>query len=217
MAAHQIAELRFVNYLAHILLAGPEPEAQLGGLLGDFAKAIDISEFGLPASREILVHRAIDSFTDSHPLVLAAKALFRAHTRRYSGILIDLVYDHFLAKNWSEYSHANFRDFIDGVYQSLMSTGAPLPDRLAKLIPVMVREDWLGSYREFGGVELAAHRLSRKLSKGGDRLTAGIEDLRAHYTELSHGFASFFPELQGAVLKMRLRLQSNINDEQFSD
>ena len=195
-----------MNYLAHLYLAGPEPDAQIGALLGDFTKIIDVSSIGPLASREILVHRAIDAFTDSHHLVLSAKAKFRAETRRFAGIHLDILYDHLLAKSWGNYSNEGLREFIDQFYVTLMTTRVPLPERLANLAPSLVAEDWLGSYHEFKGVELAVSRVSTRLSKGQETILAGIEDLRDNITEFSQGFESFFPELVSFVRTERSRV-----------
>jgi acyl carrier protein phosphodiesterase len=184
-----------VNYLAHIYLAGPEPDAQIGALLGDFAKVVDVASLGHLASREILIHRAIDAFTDTHQVVLSAKSKFRPETRRFAGIHLDILYDHLLAQSWGNYSGERLSDFIDRFYKSILITKIPLPERLANLVPALVAEDWLGSYREFEGVELAVKRVSTRISKGQEAFLAGIDDMRAHIEEFSQGFEEFFPSL----------------------
>jgi acyl carrier protein phosphodiesterase len=195
-----------VNYLAHIFLAGPEPEAQLGGLLGDFTKPFSGMSFGATAEREILIHRRIDSFTDAHPIVLAAKARFSPRARRFSGLVLDLLYDHFLADHWSEYCDLDLRRYIDRFCITLLNPPFVLPERLSKLAPALASEDWLGSYAEYGGFERAVKRLSLRLSKGAEQMLEGLTDVRRHLSAFEAGFQSFFPELQSYVQRKREEL-----------
>jgi acyl carrier protein phosphodiesterase len=192
-----------VNYLAHILLAGEDSEAQLGGLLGDFTKPNGQVAFGDKIEREIRIHRMVDSFTDSHRVVLSAKAKFRPGTRRFSGIVLDILYDHFLADTWAHYSQVDLRGFIDRFYDSLMNSPFSLPQRLHQIAPVLVEEDWLGSYVEYAGFERAVRRLSGRLSKGAGELIGGLEDASRNLSEFRDGFGVFFPELQKYVTTQR--------------
>jgi acyl carrier protein phosphodiesterase len=195
-----------MNYLAHILLAGPTVEAQLGGLFGDFSKPGAIAHFSPLMQREILLHRAIDSFTDSHPVVLAAKALFRAHTRRYSGIILDVFYDHVLAQHWHHYCTLDLSAFLDKFYREMEDFTHLFPEKFAQLKSRLVAEDWLGSYRTFAGVEIAIRRLSTRLSTGGAAMQAGVEDLCQNYENFCAGFTQFFPALMTYVAAQRAHL-----------
>ena len=195
-----------MNYLAHILLAGDDPEAQLGGLLGDFTKPGLDSSFGSTIAREIRIHRLIDKFTDSHAIVLDAKSKFRPGTRRFAGIILDILYDHFLASAWSQHSSEDMGIFIHRFYAFLLESRAMLPERLQQIAPMLVAEDWLGSYTEFAGVERAVRRLSFRISKGGENMISGLEDAALNLTKFSEGFALFFPELRDHVTKVRLQL-----------
>jgi acyl carrier protein phosphodiesterase len=185
-----------VNYLAHIYLARPEPDAMLGGLLGDFV-------FGMrgpdawpePIRAEILRHRAIDRFTDAHPAVVAARARFPDGRRRYAGIALDVFFDHCLARDWSRWCDEPLADFTARFYAHLLATAPRLPERLRGLAPPMAAHDWLGSYRHRASVDRAVTRIATRLSRNGERLVACLDDLRANEDALARSFDAFFPDL----------------------
>lgn len=196
-----------MNYLAHIFLAGTNPEAQLGGLLGDFVKPNFSGSFDTTIEREIRINRLIDSFTDSHAVVLSAKAKFRPSTRRFSGIILDVLYDHFLASAWTSYSQDNIEQFIQRFYAYLLNVEMSLPERLVRIAPYIAEEDWLGSYREFTGFEIAIHGVSTRVSRRAEELISGLEDVALNIAEFRQGFSVFFPELQSYVRNERHRLE----------
>jgi acyl carrier protein phosphodiesterase len=198
-----------MNYLAHLYLAGTDPEAQLGGLLGDFAKPRDDHLFPAQVRREIRLHRSIDAYTDAHPLVLGSKTLFRPGARRFSGMVLDVLYDHFLAAGWARHSDEDLDAFIARFYAHLGATQLPLPGRLARVAPMLIAQDWLGSYRSLAGVERAVDGMSRRVSRNGEQMRAGLDDVRAHYDALRERYEDFFPELARFVADERRRLPTD--------
>ena len=167
----------------------------IGAMLGDFVKADFAGKFGSEIEREILIHRKVDTYTDSHPVVRAARQQFDAERRRYAGIVLDVFYDHVLAQNWSQYCSTPLPDFISNFYRALVENRALLPERLAAVVPMIVEQDWLGSYRDFAGVEVAIRRISGRLSRNGNLLRDGLQDVRSNYASLCDGFNEFFPDL----------------------
>ncbi|HEY0065450.1 MAG TPA: ACP phosphodiesterase [Telluria sp.] len=192
-----------LNFLAHIFLARHSDDAMLGALLGDFVKPHSGFAFNAEVEREILIHRKVDAFTDSHPLVLHAKTLFPGPSRRFAGILLDVFYDHVLAAHWDRYADVALAPFVQRFYQTLRDNADLLPPRLAGAAPYMIRQDWLGSYVDYGGVEIAIRRMSTRLSKNGDIMCAGLDDLSANYDALANDFHAFFPELIAFVHRTR--------------
>ncbi len=184
-----------MNYLAHLYLARHSDHAMLGALLGDFVKPHAGAPFAPDIEAEIVTHRKVDSFTDSHPIVLDAKALFNGPPRRYAGILLDVFYDHMLAKHWQDYSAIALDSFIARFYDALQRHAGILPPNLARLAPYMIEQDWLGSYQHYQGVDIAVRRISTRLSKNGDLMRDGLVDLKSNYATLEQGFHQFFPEL----------------------
>jgi len=183
-----------MNYLAHLHLGGPQPADMLGSLYGDFVKGR--LQGGLPTQIEagIRLHRQIDAFTDSHPLVLQAKGRFPTQRRRYAGILLDLFFDHCLAANWHDYSAEPLERFTQRAYSVLKNEPA-LPGKLAMIAPRMAAQDWLGSYREFAVLEQVLAGMSRRLSRP-EGLAGGLGELERLYDPLLEDFRSFYPQLQ---------------------
>jgi acyl carrier protein phosphodiesterase len=196
-----------MNYLAHIYLASQSDDAMIGAMLGDFAAAKYAGDYTPEIEREIAIHRKVDMYTDSHPVVLAAKQQFEQGRRRFAGILLDIFYDHVLIVNWVRYSDRPAEELIARFYSALQARRAILPERLQRMLPYMVEHDWLGSYREFSGVELAVTRVSQRLSRNGELLRDGLEDLHKNYAQLSAGFHEFFPDLIGYAARTREQMQ----------
>ena len=183
-----------MNYLAHLHLGGPQPGDLLGSLYGDFVKGPLQGRWPAEIEAGIRLHRQIDAFTDSHPLVLQAKSRFPSERRRYAGILIDLFFDHCLAANWADYSTEPLAHFTQRVY-GVLAAEPELPGKLAVIAPHMAAHDWLGSYREFDVLERVLANMSRRLSRA-DGLAGGLAELEQLYEPLLQDFRDFYPALQ---------------------
>ena len=183
-----------MNYLAHLFLSDGTPESLIGNLLGDFVKGSIENIYSTPIIKGIYLHRKIDSFTDSHPVFRSSKRLIGLDRRRFSGMMIDIFYDHFLAKNWSQYSNIGLNDFTNRVYQVLQENKNILPERLKSILPDMIAYDWLASYRETSTINRAINGLSRRIKRK-NNLFGGVEELFLNYQQLQADFSVFFPEL----------------------
>jgi acyl carrier protein phosphodiesterase len=184
-----------MNYLAHIYLARQSGPAMVGAMLGDFVKVNDGEHFSPEIAREISLHRYVDSYTDAHPIVIAAKQLFPEGRRRYAGIVLDVFYDHVLSQRWDAYCATSKQALIERFYQALADHEDVLPEKLQEILPRLIKQDWLGAYGEFSGVELAISRISTRLSRNGHLLREGISDVLQHYEAIASGFDQFFPDL----------------------
>ena len=183
-----------MNYLAHLHLGGDRPEQLLGSLYGDFVKGPLEGRFSLPLEQAIRLHRHIDSFTDSHPQVLAALARFPAERRRFAGIILDVFFDHCLALHWQDYAQQPLAQFTARVYQVLMAE-RELPGRLAQVAPLMAAGDWLGSYREFATLEQVFRGIARRLSRP-QGMSGAMAEVEVLYPLLLEDFRQFYPQLQ---------------------
>lgn len=183
-----------MNYLAHLHLGGPAPHQLLGSLYGDFVKGPLDGRWPQGIEAGIRLHRRIDLFTDSHPVVRDARALFPAARRRVSGILLDLFFDHCLARDWADYAEVPLPAFTGQVYRVLADQAA-LPGALARIAPRMAEQDWLGSYRDFDTLAVVVGGMSRRLSRP-ELLAGGFAELAERYQPLSEHFRHFYPELQ---------------------
>jgi acyl carrier protein phosphodiesterase len=190
-----------MNYLAHLHLGGDQPAQLLGSLYGDFVKGRLAGQWPLEIEAAIGLHRQIDQFTDSHPLLAAARARFPAARRRYSGILLDLFFDHCLALSWDAYASEPLQQFTGRVYRVLLEQ-PQLPGHLALIAPRMAAQDWLGSYREFATLELVLAAMQRRLSRAGV-LDGALAELEALYQPLLADFHEFYPQLQAFAAARR--------------
>lgn len=178
----------------------------LGSLYGDFVKGPLTGRWPAEIEAGILLHRKIDVFTDSHPIVLQAKQRFPSERRRYAGILIDLFFDHCLAADWHLYSPEPLRVFTARVYRVLREE-TELPGKLATLAPRMAEQDWLGSYRDFTVMEQVVAAMSRRLTRP-EGLAGGAAELERIYSPLRQDFHAFYPELQAFAASHGLSAQS---------
>jgi len=183
-----------MNYLAHLHLGGQRPGQLLGSLYGDFVKGRLQGQFDPEVEAAIALHRRIDVFTDRHPLVDTALGRFSETRRRYAGIVLDVFFDHCLARDWTLYADRPLEQFTADVYQ-VLSRERQLPERLAKIAPHMVANDWLGSYREFAVLEQVLRGISRRLTRP-EELAGAMAELRRLYEPLSEDFSLFYPQLQ---------------------
>ena len=199
-----------MNYLAHAWLARHSDEAILGALLGDFVFGQSTLQEWPPAIREEIVrHRRIDRYTDDHPAVVAARGLFdAAGLRRYAGIVLDVYFDHCLARDWLRWNDVSLATFTSRVYRVLHDHRGQLPPRLQAIAPRMAAHDWLGSYAVRGNVDGAVRGIATRLSRNGDKLVACLDLLRAHETQVDAAFDAFFPELVDAARRLRIELEA---------
>ncbi|WP_336355058.1 ACP phosphodiesterase [Pseudomonas granadensis] len=188
-----------MNYLAHLHLGGQRPGQLLGSLYGDFVKGRLQGQFAPEVEAAIQLHRRIDVFTDRHPLVDIALGRFTETRRRYAGIVLDVFFDHCLARDWSLYAEQPLEVFTAGVYR-VLSSEQQLPERLAKIAPHMVANDWLGSYQQFEVLEQVLRGISRRLTRP-EELAGAMGELRRLYEPLSEDFSLFYPQLQDFALQ----------------
>jgi len=197
-----------VNYLAHLYLARHSDDAMLGALLGDFVGGARLQAWPASIALEIQLHRHIDTYTDSHPAVQALKARFPQGLRRFSGIALDVYFDHLLARYWPSTESATLDAFSARAYRVLRAHHGQLPARLQRLAPLMEAGDWLGSYRQRDNVDRAVERIATRLSRGGESLAACLPLLRTHERVAKEGFRIFFPQLIDFSSRQRTRLQA---------
>lgn len=191
-----------MNYLAHAFLAGPLPADRVGGVVGDFVKGpLDPLPHGLaPAlAAGVRLHRRIDSFADGHPAFRRSRARASAARRRVSGIMVDLFYDHFLARHWEilgarQALEAKLGDFTARLYREIASHPAPLPAAFLPVFERMAAHDWLGSYREAENVALALDRMAQYRLRQPNPLAGAGEELLRDYAGFEADFLEFLPD-----------------------
>ncbi|ACB53968.1 DUF479-containing protein [Crocosphaera subtropica ATCC 51142] len=194
-----------MNYLAHLLLAENTPESRIGNLLGDFVKGrIDpkISPYSQDIIKGIKTHLKVDQFTDNHEIFKRSKQRIYHSQGRFSGVLIDVFYDHFLANNWQLFSSEKLEIFADNTYTILRKNYYQLPEKLQLILPRIILENWLVSYRKIEGIKRTCQRLAQRIKRPNncahrraDLFEIAHYDLQENYQELESDFLLFFPKL----------------------
>ncbi|MDQ2657200.1 MAG: ACP phosphodiesterase [Bacteroidota bacterium] len=185
-----------MNFLAHAYLSGTDRNILLGNFIGDFIKGRQaLSRFDPAIIRGVELHRAIDEFTDSHPIVHESKGRLRATYRHYAGVIVDVFYDHFLAINWAHYHRESLGQFVEETYRSVESFSPILPTRFKHMFPYMRSGNWLVSYREIAGVHRALSGMASRTPYV-SKMEEASNDLRKYYDEFNLEFQSFFPQLR---------------------
>ena len=199
-----------MNFLAHLYFSGNNHHSLLGNLMGDFVKGRAISYSDRKSVDGIKLHRKIDKYTDSHPIVRQSKNRIQSERKRYAGIMIDVFYDHFLAKNWSRYSNDNFEQQVQNWYVKLNSeTHIILPDRMRLTLKLMRDEDWLSTYKSTEGISNTIDRIAGRI-RFENRLKGGGEELVDQYDALENDFNLFFRHLKHFVESERMTVNQNI-------
>ena len=145
----------------------------------------------------ITLHRAIDRYTDAHEVVRESRARVSTERRRFAGVLVDIFFDHFLARHWERFCNQSLDAFTTQVYTVLRTRRSELPERLARMAPHMSAEDWLGSYAEMWAVDAALQGMARRLRRfpRAAGLADGVQELERCYAQFEQDFLAFFPRL----------------------
>lgn len=184
-----------MNFLAHLYLSGNDENIMIGNFIADHVKGNHFLNFNNDIIKGIKLHRLIDAFTDSHPVVDESKKRLRAYFHKYSPVIVDVFYDHFLAKNWSNYHPQPLDKYADHVYSLLNKNENILPEKTKKMIPYMVQHNWLGGYATLDGINRALTGMSRR-AKFESKMDEATAFLKKDYDYYKKEFELFFEELK---------------------
>jgi acyl carrier protein phosphodiesterase len=183
-----------MNYLAHLYLSFGDEELMVGNYIADAVKGKQIDRYNDNIKTGIRLHRQIDQFTDAHPVVALSKNRIRSNYHKYSGVVIDMYYDHFLAAGWNRYADIPLQQFTKHAYRTLFKYYLTMPARMKLILPAMAIGNWLASYADIDNVGLALQGMSRR-TKFESGIENGKNQLIEHYSDLQSDFEQFFPEL----------------------
>jgi len=189
-----------MNYLAHIYLSGDDEEIIIGNFIGDFVKGQQFNQYTQMIRKGIILHRYIDSFTDTHAIVRRSKARLNEEYHKYSGIIIDILYDHFLVKNWLNYSNAPLDEFIKKFFTLANRYFDLLPESVKFFLPSFIKNNWIKMYDTVEGIQEVLLRMSSRTSLP-DNTKRGVVVLRRDYELFEAEFQAYFPALIGYVSK----------------
>jgi acyl carrier protein phosphodiesterase len=184
-----------LNYLVHLFLSDPSPGSLLGNLMGDFVKGRLDDRFSPPIRRGLEQHRRIDAFAQTNVHFRRSRNRIDPSFGHYRGILVDIFYDHFLAKNWTQHHPRPLEDFAQESYRLLEDHFALLPEGLQRIVPQMIARNWLVSYGQVETIDRVLRQISGRL-KHPNPLAAGGSELRAHYAPLETDCHRFLDEAQ---------------------
>ncbi len=192
-----------MNFLAHIYLSGDNHEVIFGNFIGDFVRGKQAEAFSENIRKGIELHRFIDQYTDSHPIVLEQKKQLRPYFRKYAGVALDVYYDYFLAVNWSQFHHQILREYTRQFYQLAGAKKEELPEKGRRFYDFMIANDVLYQYRTQKGMEQVFLGMSQR-----SKFDSGMENahrvLHQNLNTIESSFQRFFPELKKAAKDFRI-------------
>jgi len=189
-----------MNILAHLYLSGGINDIMLGNFMGDFVKGNKYLSYPDNIQKGILLHREIDTFTDTHIAHKLSRDKFRPEYGLYSGVVVDIMYDHFLAKNWNTFHAHKLETFAQQAYSHLHANMHHIPVRLQQITPYIIENNWLVMYRSFEGIEKVLTGMSKRTSLP-PKISYAMEILSKHYDELNAEFIQIFTDLHKMVEK----------------
>jgi acyl carrier protein phosphodiesterase len=183
-----------MNFLAHIYLSGDDTEITIGNFIADGIKGKRYLKYPPKIKKGILLHRAIDSYTDQHPIVKQSTARLHENYSHYSGVIVDILYDHFLAKNWNEYHKEPLAIYVENFYELLRNNFQILPARIQRMMPYMIADNWLLSYATVPGISKILSQMNVR-TKNISRMNFAVVELEQYYSEFESEFTTFFADL----------------------
>ena len=183
-----------MNHLAHLFLSQRDTNLMVGNFIADHIKANKIEPYSEEIRNGIMMHRAIDHFTDKHPLVKNSKSRLFPKYRHYAAVLVDMFYDHILAKNWETYSPISLESFSKSAYFVLKSRTSEMPHRSVIILDYMSKQDWLTSYGRIEGMTKALTGIAHR-AKFNSKMEEAAIDLERDFKLYEAEFTPFFKEL----------------------
>jgi acyl carrier protein phosphodiesterase len=184
-----------MNFLAHIYLSGDNDLLKIGNFMADSIRGHSYDVYPEEIQKGILLHRSIDSFTDMHPVYRQSKHRLHEKYGHYSGVIMDIFYDHFLAKNWKSYSNQNLEEYADRFYHLLKEHYEILTERVKGMMPYLIARNWFVSYASIAGLEMIMFQMDHR-TKNRVNMHESMVELQQYYTEFETEFKIFFEELR---------------------
>ena len=183
-----------MNFLAHIYLSGDNDLIKIGNFMADGIRGKHFESYPIDVQKGIVLHRAIDTFTDAHPIFRQSTKKLHEKYHHYAGVIVDIFYDHFLAKNWTTYSNEKLDLFVERFYQSLHNNPDILSERTKGMMPYMIEHNWLVSYQTVEGINRILTQMDHR-TKNESKMRFATNELSEFYPEFEEEFTNFFQEL----------------------
>jgi acyl carrier protein phosphodiesterase len=187
-----------MNFLAHLYLSGNDDQLMIGNFIADSVKGSSFKNYPEGIAKGIKLHRAIDFFSDNHPVFLKSVERLRPNYRKYAGVIVDIFYDHFLAKNWSNYSEMSIEEYSGKVHFLMLKNVLQMPNRAIIFLKYAIRTNVLVTYSTLDGIGEVLYGMSKRTVFKSNMELAG-EDLKEYYPEFENEFKFFFEDMKKFV------------------
>lgn len=187
-----------MNFLAHIYLSDNNDFIKIGNFMADGIRGSDYLNYPSEIKKGILLHRYIDTFTDANLTFRISKHRLHERYGHYSGVIVDILYDHFLAKNWIKYSDESLTSFVARFYKSLEDNFELLNPKIQRILPIMIEHNWLESYATISGISRILFQMDSR-TKFKSKMQFAVEELEEFYSDFENEFTLFFEELRNHV------------------
>lgn len=204
-----LSKLATMNFLAHIYLSGTNERIQIGNFMGDGIRGKDYKHYHTDIQLGVLLHRSIDSFTDFHPIFRQSKHRLVPKFNHFSGIIIDMFYDHFLAKEWNMYHHEDLEVFTQRFYRSLENHKDELNLKTRDLLPYLVNQNWLERYAHLTDLQQILKQMDQRFAMKSN-MNEAVDDLYANYEDFQREFHLFFKDLMVHAETERIRIEQEL-------
>jgi acyl carrier protein phosphodiesterase len=189
-----------MNFLAHIYLSGENDLIKIGNFMADGIRGKHYEHLPEDIQKGVILHRFIDTFTDSHPVFRTSTKRLHEKYHHYSGVIVDILYDHFLAKNWIQYSDEKLEEFVNRFYKSLHDNYEFLTERTKGMLPYMTEYNWLVSYQTIEGIERILTQMDYR-SRNESNMRFSIVEFKFFYADFENEFTTFFEDLRDFSLQ----------------
>lgn len=183
-----------MNLVAHQFLSFNNPSLQIGNLLGEVVKGNKYNDYPEDIKLGILLHRAIDTFTDQHDIVKKSTSYFHQSQNKYAPILVDLMYDYCLINQWSNYQTIPFEYFTSNCYELFHMNYDNFPTRLQVMLDHLLQHNWFKNYSTLEGIQLTLNGISKRTTFD-NNLNDALRIMKRYEIEIENDFSLFFPEL----------------------
>ncbi|MDG1193885.1 Acyl carrier protein phosphodiesterase [Polaribacter sp. Hel1_33_78] len=189
-----------MNFLAHLYLSENNTNIMIGNFIADHIKGNNYDGFSEEIQQGVFLHREIDTFTDAHEVVRKSKRRLHERYRHYDGVIIDIFYDYFLAKNWADYSVIPLDIYTDSINKFFYEISPELPLKSQNFIKYMIQYNILFNYQFKDGIERVLNGMNTR-TKGKSQMNLAIEDLTILHQEFENDFTIFFKDLQNFTVQ----------------
>jgi acyl carrier protein phosphodiesterase len=183
-----------MNFLAHLYLSCGDEDLLIGNMIADFIRNNEVASYPESIQKGIILHRQIDQYTDNHPVVRQGTHRLRPQHQKYAPVVLDVLHDYLLVKNWATYSEESLSDFTKAVYEIMGRRMGEMPERLQRRLPGMIAGDWLTAYGTMKGLSFTFEKMQER-AKFPANFTEAPQHLLMAYDQYNEEFNRFFPEV----------------------